>query len=48
MEMKSTGEVMGIGETLQEALYKAQIAAGKQTVSASQEKINIYCLQDKK
>lgn len=28
-EMKSTGEVLGIGETLEEALYKGFIAAGK-------------------
>ena len=29
-EMKSTGEVLGVGETLEEALYKGFIAAGKQ------------------
>ena len=28
-EMKSTGEVMGIGKTVHEAFYKAQIAAGQ-------------------
>jgi carbamoyl-phosphate synthase large subunit len=28
-EMKSTGEVMGIGRTVPEAFYKAQIAAGQ-------------------
>jgi carbamoyl-phosphate synthase large subunit len=28
-EMKSTGEVMGIGKTVPEAFYKAQIAAGQ-------------------
>jgi len=28
-EMKSTGEVMGIGQTVPEAFYKAQIAAGQ-------------------
>ncbi|MBS0617346.1 MAG: carbamoyl-phosphate synthase large subunit [Spirochaetes bacterium] len=28
-EMKSTGEVMGIGKTVAEAFYKAQIAAGQ-------------------
>ena len=29
-EMKSTGEVLGVGETLEEALYKGFIGAGKQ------------------
>ncbi|MGM9544903.1 MAG: carbamoyl-phosphate synthase large subunit, partial [Romboutsia timonensis] len=29
-EMKSTGEVLGVGENLEEALYKGFIAAGKQ------------------
>ena len=29
-EMKSTGEVLGIGKTLEEALYKGLIAAGYQ------------------
>ncbi|MCR8745826.1 carbamoyl-phosphate synthase large subunit [Romboutsia lituseburensis] len=28
-EMKSTGEVLGVGETLEEALYKGFLAAGK-------------------
>ncbi len=28
-EMKSTGEVLGVGETLEEALYKGFTAAGK-------------------
>ena len=29
-EMKSTGEVLGVGETLEEALYKGFLGAGKQ------------------
>ncbi len=32
-EMKSTGEVMGIGRTVSEAFYKAQIAAGQRLPS---------------
>ena len=28
-EMKSTGEVLGVGENLEEALYKGFLAAGK-------------------
>ena len=28
-EMKSTGEVLGIGETLEEALYKGFLASGQ-------------------
>jgi carbamoyl-phosphate synthase large subunit len=28
MEMKSTGEVMGVGETLAEAFVKSQLGAG--------------------
>ena len=27
--MKSTGEVLGVGETLEEALYKGFMAAGR-------------------
>ena len=27
--MKSTGEVLGVGENLEEALYKGFVAAGK-------------------
>lgn len=32
-EMRSTGEVMGIGETFTEAFFKAQLAAGEQITS---------------
>ena len=37
-EMKSTGEVLGVGETLEEALYKGFLAAG-QGISDNKKKI---------
>lgn len=37
-EMKSTGEVLGVGETLEEALYKGFLASG-QRVSEEKKKV---------
>ncbi len=42
-EMKSTGEVMGIGKTFNEAYHKAQIAAGHSTLPFQSE---VYALQE--
>jgi carbamoyl-phosphate synthase large subunit len=42
-EMKSTGEVMGIGKTFTEAYQKAQIAAGH---SPSKDGLEVYSLQE--
>ncbi|MCL2024455.1 MAG: carbamoyl-phosphate synthase large subunit [Coriobacteriia bacterium] len=47
-EMKSTGEVLGIGATLEEALYKGRTAAGHtHDEELETELIDVNCLQDK-
>lgn len=41
-EMKSTGEVMGVGKTFGEAFVKSQIAAGTKLPSASEEVRRVF------
>ncbi|MFA5561062.1 MAG: carbamoyl-phosphate synthase large subunit [Eubacteriales bacterium] len=46
-EMKSTGEVLGIGKTLQEALYKGLLSAGMMMKSTFQQKhVGIFICVD--